>query len=66
MFEGQTCSLGRTFTTSSYPDPQEIYVEEVWRLNENDALTEMVVSTAGGFVRAEDCKFIEFLKVEEN
>ncbi len=62
--------VGGYFSTksfaSSYPDPQEIYVEEVWRLDENDTLTEMVVSTAGGFVKAEDCKFIEFLKVEEN
>jgi Family of unknown function (DUF6338) len=51
---------------SSYPDPQEIYVEQVWRLNENDALIEMVVSTAGGFVKADDCKFIEFLEIKEN
>ncbi len=50
---------------SSYPGPQEIYVEEVWRLNENDVHTEMVGSTAGGFVKAEDCKFIEFLEVKE-
>lgn len=51
---------------STYPDTQEIYVEELWRLDENGTFKEMVKSSAGGYFRTEDCHFIEFLSLEEN
>jgi hypothetical protein len=47
---------------SSYPEMQEIYVEEIWRLDEYGILKEEVASTAGGYIKIEDCKFIEFLR----
>lgn len=47
---------------SSYPETLEIYVEEIWRLDEYGILREEVVSTAGGYIKAEDCKFIELLR----
>jgi len=52
---------GKSFA-SSYPDTQEIYIEELWRLDGNGILDEEVTSTEGGFIKVEDCKFIEFLK----
>ena len=52
---------GKSFA-SSYPEPQEIYIEELWRLDENGILKEEIINSAGGYVRVEDCKFIEFLK----
>lgn len=55
---------GRDSFASSYPDTQEIYIEELWRLDANGILDEENPDTAGGFIKVEDCKFIEFLKGE--
>ncbi len=52
--------------SSSYPDPAEIYVEQIWRLDEEGRFREKVGRTAGGFIKAEDCKFVEFLSLKED
>ena len=46
---------------SGYPDTQEIYVQEMWSLDEFGKFKKKIDRTAGGYIKAEDCDFIEFL-----
>ena len=50
-----------SFATSS-PNGQEIYVEEVWRLDEDGRFIEPVEETQGAIVNREDCTLIEFVE----
>lgn len=50
---------------SGYPDIQDIYVEQLWRLDEKGRFSEKVDRTAGGYFKSENCNYIEFLSVEE-
>jgi hypothetical protein len=50
-----------SFATSS-PNGQEIYVEEVWRLDEDGRFVERVEETQGAIVNREDCTLIEFVE----
>lgn len=52
-------------STSSYPYPQDIYIEEMWRTDDTGRFTERVPQTRGLLVRAEDCLFIEFFRPTE-
>jgi hypothetical protein len=51
----------RSFATSS-PNAQQIYVEEIWRLDEDGRFVEQVEETDGAIVNREDCTRIEFFK----
>lgn len=51
---------------SGYPDTQEIYVQELWQLDEFGRFRQRVGRTAGGFFKTEDCDFIEFLSIKED
>jgi hypothetical protein len=53
-----------SFATSS-PSAPEIYVEEVWRLDEDGRFVERVEETDGAMVNREDCTRIEFFKSRE-
>lgn len=53
-----------SFATSS-PKAPEIYVEEVWRLDEDGRFVERVEETDGAMVNREDCTRIEFFKSRE-
>lgn len=53
-----------SFATSS-PNAPEIYVEEVWRLDEDGRFVERVEETDGAMVNREDCTRIEFFKSRE-
>jgi Family of unknown function (DUF6338) len=50
---------------SGYPDIQDIYVQELWRLDELGRFAEKVDRTAGGYFKMEDCDYVEFLSVKE-
>lgn len=50
-----------SFATSS-PKGQEIYVEQVWRLDEDGRFIEPVEETQGAIVNREDCTLIEFVE----
>jgi hypothetical protein len=50
-----------SFATSS-PNGQEIFVEEVWRLDEGGRFIERVEGTRGAIVNREDCDLIEFFE----
>jgi hypothetical protein len=48
---------------SGYPDTQEIYVQELWQLDDLGRFRQKVGRTAGGYFRTEDCDFIELLSL---
>ena len=50
-----------SFATSS-PSAPEIYVEEIWRLDEDGRFVERVEETGGAMVNREDCTRMEFFK----
>ncbi len=52
-------------SVASYPHPQDIYIEEMWKTDEDGRFTERVPQTRGLLVRAEECRFIEFFRPEE-
>lgn len=45
---------------SSYPDNEQIYLEEVWKLNSNGAFTTKVERTKGIIIIGDDISSIEF------
>ena len=61
--------LGGYFGENSFaeasPDGQEIYVEEVWRLDEDGRFIERIERTKGAIVNREDCELIEFFETPE-
>ncbi len=50
---------------SSYPVPQEVYVEDVWRVNTQRQFVERVEGNFGMVLRMEDCQFMEFFEAED-
>ena len=50
---------------TSFPHGEEIYVEEVWRLDEDGRFAEQIEGTKGAFVSREDCTLLEFFEVRE-
>jgi len=48
---------------STYPQPQEIYLEEVWRVN-NHGPWEKVERTAGTLLLRDECSYLEFIDAE--
>ena len=55
----------RNSSTSSYPHPQDLYIEQMWRTDKDGRFTEPVPHTRGLLVRAEECWFIELFRPEE-
>ncbi len=49
---------------SSYPQPQQIYVKKLYRLDEEGRFVEEVENTLGAIINKEDCKMIEFLEAQ--
>lgn len=54
---------GSESLASCYPNPQDIYLEEAWHLDRVGRFVERVPQTVGVYVRADDCKAIQFFKV---
>ncbi len=46
--------------SSTYPNPQEIYLQEVWKLNENNGFEEIVEKTEGILITEQEISTIEF------
>lgn len=51
----------KSFATS-YPDPHEIYLQELWRVDENGVFIEAVEGSAGILVRRDEVRRIEFFE----
>jgi hypothetical protein len=56
--------FGRESYASSYPIDAEIYVENVWRVDENGRFAENVEGNAGMIIRYADCHMMEFYRAE--
>lgn len=56
--------LGEGSTASAYPYVPDVYVEEVWRLDDLGRFSERIEQTAGALVRRDDCSHIEFFTLE--
>jgi hypothetical protein len=41
---------------------RDIYVSEVWQIDEHGEFKERIVGTMGMLIRREDCELIEFLE----
>jgi hypothetical protein len=54
--------FGENSFAASSANGQEIYVEEVWRLDEGGRFIERVKGTRGAIVNREDCELIEFFE----
>jgi hypothetical protein len=54
--------FGENSFAASSANGQEIYVEEVWRLDEGGRCIERVEGTRGAIVHREDCDLIEFFE----
>lgn len=56
--------FGEKSYVSTFPQQPEIYVEEVWRVDDRGAFLEKVEGTLGTVIRQADCDRLEFLVVE--
>jgi hypothetical protein len=54
--------FGEKSFAASTANGQEIYVEEVWRLDEGGRFIERVEGTRGAIVNREDCELVEFFE----
>lgn len=55
---------GRNSFTSSFPHPEQIFIEQVWRL-EDDNFINPVESSAGAIIPFADCNSIELFEPKE-
>jgi len=51
---------GRDSHASSFPNDQDIYVSQVWRIDESGRFQEQIERTQGLLIRRQDCNMIEF------
>lgn len=55
---------GANSFTSSFPNPQDIYIEEVWRLDENNSFMEKVAKSNGILIKIDEIASVEFFEYE--
>lgn len=58
--------FGRRSHASAFPTPESLYLEEVWRVNDEGQFVERVPGSAGLIVSHAECSLIEFFATEEN
>ena len=56
--------FGTQSFASGFPQRQEIYVEKLWRVDENGKFIEAVQRSGGAFVRSDECSVLEFFTVD--
>lgn len=57
--------MGSQSTASSFPHPEDLYIEEVWKLDDQTGeFLEEIKQTAGLLVRRDACSHIELFKKE--
>jgi hypothetical protein len=56
--------FGKYSLASSFPNAQQVYVEEAWRLHEDGSFAEPVASTTGAVVNLDECELVEFVAIE--
>ena len=50
---------------SSYPGPQEIFLQSAWKMEPDGRLRERTANSGGILIRHEACEFIEFVEVSQ-
>lgn len=50
--------------TSEYPEPQQIYLEELWKITPEGQFLEKIPGTLGAIIRFDECSMIELLSAE--
>lgn len=55
--------FGQYSLASSFPNVQQVYVEEAWRLHEDGSFAEPVTSTVGAVLNLEECALVEFIAI---
>ena len=58
--------LAESSTASAYPYLPDIYVEEVWRVDEQGRFSKRIEQTAGALIKRDDCSHIEFFTLERD
>ncbi len=56
---------GENSFASSFPNEQEVYIQEIWRVDEQGRFVEKVQGTAGTVIKREECTLIELFAREE-
>ena len=56
--------FGEHSYASTFPQEPEVYVEEMWRVDDRGVFLEVVENTLGGVVRLSECERVEFLTVQ--
>lgn len=57
--------FGTRSFASAFPSPEEIYLEQVWHINDLGEFDAPVAGSAGIIVRMDDCEIIELFEAEE-
>lgn len=57
--------FGEDSFATAYPEPQDIFLEEVWRLSDDGTFVEPLEGSAGLLVPGTSMDFVEFLTEEE-
>lgn len=50
---------------SSFPNPEQIYLEQVWKVDDSGEFIEQIEKSAGAIIPFADCEFIEFFHTED-
>lgn len=51
---------------TSYPQPQQVYLTELYQLDNDGRIAKQVGGTLGAIINKEDCELIEFLELKED
>lgn len=57
---------GENSFATSFPNTQQIYIEQLYSLNDDGSFSEPVNRSSGAIVKLDDCQYIEFLEVKED
>ena len=57
--------FGRNSFASSYPEPTDLFVEDLWRVDEFGRFRDRVEGNLGMIVRYEDCSQMQLFSAEE-
>lgn len=55
---------GENSFTSSFPNEQDLYLEEVWSVNEEGQFIEKIDRTGGLLIKDQEIEFLEFFRVQ--
>lgn len=58
-------AYGENSFTSSFPNPQDIYIEEVWKLDENNTFVKQIEKSNGLLIKIDEIASIEFFEYSQ-